>query len=61
MKIGIVCPYSWGLPGGVQFHIRDFSEELMSRGHSVSVLAPGGEEDVVPPYVVKAGRPVPIP
>lgn len=61
MKIGIVCPYSWGVPGGVQFHVRDFSEELMARGHDVSVLAPGGEDDDVPPYVMKAGRPVPIP
>ncbi|WP_166350527.1 glycosyltransferase family 4 protein [Phytoactinopolyspora limicola] len=61
MNIGIVCPYSWGVPGGVQFHIRDFSEELMARGHTVSVLAPGGEDDDVPPYVVKAGRPVSIP
>ncbi|AYY13325.1 glycosyltransferase family 1 protein [Actinobacteria bacterium YIM 96077] len=61
MNIGIVCPYSWGVPGGVQFHVRDFSEELMARGHTVSVLAPGGEEDEAPSYVVKAGRPVPVP
>jgi phosphatidyl-myo-inositol alpha-mannosyltransferase len=61
MRIGIVCPYAWGVPGGVQFHIRDFSEELMSRGHSVSVLAPGGDDDEVPDYVVRAGRPVSVP
>lgn len=61
MKIGIVCPYSWGVPGGVQFHVRDLSEELMRRGHTVSVLVPGGDEDAAPPYVVKAGRPVPVP
>ncbi|WP_205857581.1 glycosyltransferase family 4 protein, partial [Phytoactinopolyspora endophytica] len=61
MNIGIVCPYSWSVPGGVQFHIRDFTEELMGRGHSVSVLAPGGEDDEVPSYVVKAGRPVAVP
>jgi phosphatidylinositol alpha-mannosyltransferase len=61
VKIGIVCPYAWGVPGGVQFHIRDFSEELMSRGHSVSVLAPGGDDDEVPDYVVRAGRPVSVP
>jgi len=22
MRIGIACPYSWDVPGGVQFHIR---------------------------------------
>lgn len=61
MKIGIVCPYAWDVPGGVQVHIRDFAEELLSRGHEVSVLAPGDEDDDLPPYVAKAGRPVPLP
>ena len=61
MRIGIACPYSWDMPGGVQVHIRDFTEEMQRRGHTVSVLAPGGEDDVVPPYVVKAGRAVPVP
>ena len=23
MRIGIVCPYSFDVPGGVQFHVRD--------------------------------------
>lgn len=41
MRIGIVCPYSFDAPGGVQFHIRDVAQELISRGHDVSVLAPG--------------------
>lgn len=61
MKIGIVCPYSWEVPGGVQVHIRDITEELMRRGHEVSVLAPGDDDDEVPAYVTKAGRPVPVP
>ena len=29
MKIGIVCPYSWDVPGGVQFHVRDLAEVLL--------------------------------
>jgi phosphatidylinositol alpha-mannosyltransferase len=60
VRIGLVCPYSWDVPGGVQFHIRDLAEELISRGHSVSVLAPADEDTAVPPYVVPAGRTVPI-
>lgn len=60
MRVGMVCPYSWDMPGGVQVHIRDLAEELMERGHDVSVLAPADDETVVPPYVVKAGRAVPI-
>ncbi|EEH63423.1 glycosyltransferase, group 1 family protein [Gleimia coleocanis DSM 15436] len=41
MKIGIVCPYSFDAPGGVQVHILDLAQELRRRGHEVSVLAPG--------------------
>ncbi len=61
MKIGIVCPYSWDVPGGVQFHIRDLAEHLIGRGHEVSVLAPSDDETGLPPYVVSAGRAVPVP
>ena len=62
MRIGIVCPYSWDIPGGVQAHVRDLAEELISLGHDVSVLAPGDDElPDLPPYVVIAGKAVPIP
>ena len=61
MKIGMVCPYSWDVPGGVQVHIRDLAEEFISRGHEVSVLAPGDDEAATEPYVVSAGRAVPVP
>ncbi|WP_438488952.1 glycosyltransferase family 4 protein [Streptomyces sp. S186] len=61
MKIGIVCPYSWDVPGGVQFHIRDLAEHLIRTGHDVSVLAPADDETPLPPYVVPAGRAVPVP
>ncbi|TAM93481.1 MAG: glycosyltransferase family 1 protein [Jatrophihabitans sp.] len=62
MRVGIVCPYSWDIPGGVQAHVRDLAEKLIDLGHAVSVLAPG-DDDVagLPPYVVIAGRAVPIP
>jgi phosphatidylinositol alpha-mannosyltransferase len=61
MRIGIVCPYSWDVPGGVQFHIRDLAEHLIRLGHEVSVLAPADDETPLPPYVVSAGRAVPVP
>ncbi len=62
MRIGMVCPYAWGIPGGVQAHVRDLAETLISQGHSVSVLAPGDEDDpALPAYVVGAGKAVPIP
>jgi phosphatidylinositol alpha-mannosyltransferase len=61
VRIGIVCPYSWDVPGGVQFHIRDLAEHLTALGHEVSVLAPADDETPLPPYVVSAGRAVPVP
>ena len=61
MRIGIVCPYSWDVPGGVQFHVRDLAEHLIRQGHEVSVLAPADEDTPLPPYVVSAGRAVPVP
>lgn len=61
MRIGIVCPYSWDVPGGVQYHVRDLSEVLVGRGHEVSVLAPADDDTPLPPYVVPAGRAVPVP
>jgi phosphatidyl-myo-inositol alpha-mannosyltransferase len=61
MKVGIVCPYSWDVPGGVQFHVRDLAEVLQARGHVVSVLAPADDDTPLPAYVVPAGRAVPVP
>ena len=61
MRIGIVSPYSFDVPGGVQNHIMDLSEALIGLGHEVSVLAPADEDADLPPYVVPAGRAVPLP
>jgi phosphatidylinositol alpha-mannosyltransferase len=61
VKIGIVCPYSWDVPGGVQFHIRDLAEHLIRLGHDVSVLAPADDGTPLPAYAVSAGRAVPVP
>lgn len=60
MRIGIVCPYSWDIPGGVQAHVRDLAETLIAMGHRVSVLAPADEDTPLQPYVVAAGRAVPV-
>jgi len=60
LRIGIVCPYSFDVPGGVQNHIQDLAETLIGLGHRVSVLAPADEDGQLPPYVVSAGRAVPV-
>ena len=60
MKIGIVNPYSWDVPGGVGFHIRDLALKLRSRGHDVRVLTPSKSEDL-PEWITSAGSSVSIP
>ncbi len=63
MRIGMVCPYSFDVPGGVQSHVLQLAEVLRARGQDVSVLAPTspGRQVSLPDYVVSAGRAVPIP
>lgn len=60
MRIGIVCPYSFDVPGGVQFHVRDLAEHLIAGGHDVSVMAPADEGSVLPPYLVSSGKAMPV-
>ena len=48
MKIGMVCPYSFDVPGGVQAHVVELAEVFIDRGHTVSVLAPAADETVLP-------------
>jgi len=61
VRVGLVCPYSWDVPGGVQEHIRDLAETLMDLGHQVSVITPADDDTVLPSYAVSAGRAVPVP
>ena len=60
MRIGIVSPYSFDVPGGVQLHVRDLAEHFISEGHYVSVLAPADDDTPLPDYVVNAGHAVPV-
>ncbi|MGH3097746.1 MAG: glycosyltransferase family 4 protein [Streptosporangiales bacterium] len=61
MRVGLVCPYTWDVPGGVQVHVRDLAEALRGLGHQVSVIAPADDEAGLPAHVVAAGRAVPVP
>jgi len=61
-KIGMVCPYGWDTPGGVQIHIKELAEYFIGRGHEVSVIAPVSDESsVTESYLVPAGRPLAVP
>jgi phosphatidylinositol alpha-mannosyltransferase len=52
LRIGLVCPYSFDVPGGVQNHVLGLARYLRQIGHQPSVLAPG-ELD---PAASSAGR-----
>lgn len=61
MRIGIVCPYSFDQPGGVQAHVLDLGSTLIAQGHDVQVLGPATQAADVPEFVVRGGRSIPIP
>ncbi|UKN41785.1 glycosyltransferase family 4 protein [Mycobacterium lepromatosis] len=61
MRIGMVCPYSFDVPGGVQSHVLQLAEVMRARGQQVRVLAPASPDISLPEYVVSAGRAIPIP
>ncbi|KUI42289.1 alpha-(1-2)-phosphatidylinositol mannosyltransferase [Mycobacterium sp. IS-1590] len=61
MRIGMVCPYSFDVPGGVQSHVLQLAEVMNRLGHHVSVLAPSSPGAQLPDYVVSGGKAVPIP
>jgi phosphatidylinositol alpha-mannosyltransferase len=53
MKIGLVTPYIYPLPGGVNGHVRYLYEGLIERGHDVRIISSthglqrAGEGDVI--------------
>jgi len=62
IRIGMVCPYGWDTPGGVQTHMKDLAQYLLGEGHQVSILAPiTNENAVMQDFVVNAGKPISIP
>jgi phosphatidyl-myo-inositol alpha-mannosyltransferase len=60
MRIGLVCPYEWTVPGGVGNHVRALAGELRRAGHQVDVLAPA-ERAVAEPGFVGLGGSLAVP
>jgi phosphatidyl-myo-inositol alpha-mannosyltransferase len=42
VRVGLVSPYSWTVPGGVNHHVEHLAEELGARGHETWIIAPVG-------------------
>jgi phosphatidylinositol alpha-mannosyltransferase len=40
VRVALVCPYSWSVPGGVQTHVAGLARELRARGFEAEILAP---------------------
>ncbi|MCL4541667.1 MAG: glycosyltransferase family 4 protein [Chloroflexi bacterium] len=46
MKIGLVCPYDYAVPGGVQDHVRHLGTRFQQLGHDVRIIAPSSSDGV---------------
>ena len=60
LRVGLVCPYSFDRPGGVQNHVLGLARTLTGLGHRPAVLAPGDLDDRGLD-VTSAGPAVPVP
>lgn len=58
LRIGLVCPYSLSIPGGVQAQVMGLSRELRRQGHEARVLAPCDGPPPAP-FVTPLGKSLP--
>jgi phosphatidylinositol alpha-mannosyltransferase len=61
VKICLVSPYDWVVPGGVNSHCARLREQFVSRGHEVRIVAPASKRINEPDVVVIGKRPVSMP
>ena len=61
LRVGLVCPYSFDAPGGVQAHVVDLARRLRALGHHAEVLAPAEPGTDLPDVVTAAGGSVAVP
>ncbi len=63
MKIGLVSPYDWAHPGGVNTHIRCLSDEFRDMGHRTTIVAPASKPlaELNTDNLVVIGKPIPVP
>ncbi len=66
MKIGLVAPYDWMVPGGIQRHILALDRAFRGAGHQVTVIAPCSADpewsEPLPPNLIPIqGAVLPLP
>ncbi|HVA91412.1 MAG TPA: glycosyltransferase family 4 protein [Chloroflexota bacterium] len=63
MKIALVSPYDYDVPGGVGKHIAALTRQFRAAGHEVRIIAPGSSDSVVEDRegVYRVGRVTPVP
>ncbi|HTX67763.1 MAG TPA: glycosyltransferase family 4 protein [Thermoleophilia bacterium] len=72
MRVGLVTPYSWTVPGGVNHHVEHLAAELQERGHETWIIAPVGamtptrrhidsRRHTVTEHFIPVGNAVPVP
>ena len=59
MKIALVSPYDWVVPGGVNSHCAQLRDQFGAAGHDVRIIAPAsraaGDEGLITPGKCKMG------
>lgn len=43
MRIALVSPYDWSVPGGVNRHIQNLAENFIRQGHEPEIIAPSSK------------------
>ena len=62
LKIGLVSPFDYAFPGGVNDHVRNLAAQFQSWDHSVHIIAPCSDPtQVAASNFIRMGRPVPVP
>ncbi|MGB2694212.1 MAG: glycosyltransferase family 4 protein [Dehalococcoidia bacterium] len=61
MKIALVSPYDWTVPGGVNSHCAHLREQFVQRGHLVQIMAPSSRAVDEEGVVTIGKRPVSVP
>jgi phosphatidylinositol alpha-mannosyltransferase len=61
VKIALVSPYDWTVPGGVNSHCAHLRDQFVARGHQVTIAAPASRPVREPGVVTIGKRPLSLP